>query len=337
MATLQSPSAPDTVSLHVTPVPAPRRTRNALLSALRHSPTAMVGVSILLFFALVAIFGPLLAPYDPTAYFVGSPTGAPNAHHWLGTTQLGQDIFSQLLVGTRSSLMMAVFAGILTNVIAVIVGLTSGYLRGWSDDILTTATNVFLIIPALPLLILISSYAAAFGVRGSMAIAIVVSLVGWPWGARAFRSQMLSLRNRDFVLAARVADESQIRIVFSEIMPNMLSIIAANVIFATLAALVAEIGLEFIGLGDTSQVTWGSMLYWAQTNSALLNGAWFWFVPPGLAIGLFAVGLVLTNYAIDEIANPRLRTLRATPVPSVESEPADSERESTASDRSTTA
>lgn len=294
-----------------TALPAPSMRRpNAVISALRRSPTALVGVTIVAFFILVAFVGPYLAPYNPTQLMVGPSMSQPSAQHWLGTTQLGQDIFSQLLAGTRASLEMAVGAGLLTNLIAVAVGLTAGYLRGWIDDILTTVTNVFLIIPALPLLILISTYAAAFGVRGTTTIALVVSLVGWPWGARAFRSQMLSLRNRDFALAARVTGESTPRIIFSEIMPNMFGIIAANIIFATMAALVAEIGLEFIGLGDTSQVDWGTMLYWAQTNSALLNGAWYWFVPPGLAIGLFGVGLVLTNYAIDEITNPRLRAAR---------------------------
>jgi len=295
----------------------------------------MIGVTILALFVLIAIIGPWVAPYNPSQLMVGPPTGAPSAQHWLGTTQLGQDIFSQLLVGTRASLEMAIGAGLLTNIIAVVVGLTAGYVRGWFDDILTTITNVFLIIPALPLLILISTYAAAFGIRGTTVIAVVVSLVGWPWGARAFRSQMLTLRNRDFVMAARVSGESQFRIIFSEIMPNMLGIITANVIFATMAALVAEVGLEFIGLGDATQVSWGSMLYWAQTNAALLNGAWYWFVPPGLAIGLFAVGLVLTNYAIDEITNPRLRTLRATPAPAPV--PVQPQAESTVSDSSTIA
>jgi len=320
-------------------VPAPgtpdSRHRNAVLAALSDSPAALIGTGLLALFAVVAVVGPFVAPYNPSQLMVGPSTGAPSAQHWLGTTQLGQDIFSQLLVGTRASLEMAVGAGLLTNVIAVTVGLTAGYVRGWVDDILSTLANVFLIIPALPLLILISTYAAAFGVRGTTVTAVVVALVGWPWGARAFRAQMLSLRNRDFVMAARVSGESQFRIIYSEIMPNMLSIIVANVIFATLAALVAEVGLEFIGLGDTSQVTWGTMLYWAQTNAALLNGAWFWFVPPGLAIGLFAVGLVLTNYAIDEITNPRLRTLRAMPAPAPE--PIQPQAESTIGDSSTIA
>lgn len=295
--------------------PTPRARQNAVVVALRSSPMAMIGVTLLGLFALAAIVGPYVAPYNPSQLMVGPPTGSPSPHHWLGTTQLGQDIFSQLLAGTRASLEMAVGAGVLTNLIAVAVGLTAGYVRGWVDDILSTLANVFLIIPALPLLILISSYAAAFGIRGTTATVVVVALVGWPWGARAFRSQVLSLRYRDFVLAAQTSGESKLRIIFAEIMPNMFSIIAANVIFATVAALVAEVGLEFIGLGDTSQVSWGTMLYWAQTNAALLNGAWYWFVPPGLAIGLFAVGLVLTNYAIDEITNPRLRTLRAMPAP----------------------
>lgn len=125
------------------------------------------------------------------------------------------------------------------------------------------------------------------------------------------RSQMLSMRAKDFVLASRAAGETWPRIIFSEIMPNMLSIVVANFIFATLAAFVAEIGLEFIGMGDTAQVSWGSMLYWAQVNASLINGTWYWFVPPGICIGLFALSLVLLNYAADEIANPRLRTERA--------------------------
>jgi peptide/nickel transport system permease protein len=335
MAAQQTAQRPGSVPGPVTTAPPRVRRPNIILLALRHSPAAMIGVSILVFLALIAIVGPYVAPYDPTKFFTGPSSAPPSSSHWLGTTQLGQDIFSQLLVGTRSSLTMAVFAGLLTNLIAVVVGLTAGYARGWIDDILTTLTNVFLIIPALPLLILISTYANALGVRGTTSLAVVVALVGWPWGARAFRGQMLSLRSRDFVLAAKVTDESRFRIIFSEIMPNMLSIIVANIIFATIAALVAEVGLEFIGLGDTSLVTWGTMLYWAQTNAALLNGAWYWFVPPGLAIGLFAVGLVLTNYVIDEIANPRLRTERATPAP-VATVPAvmQPEVESTSSDSS---
>jgi peptide/nickel transport system permease protein len=277
---------------------------------LRH-PRAVVGLVIVGIFLLMAAFGPLLAPYPPEQIGSGPSEAGPSLQHWLGTTQLGQDIFSQLLAGARPSLLMAITAGLIINVIALLVGLTGGYLRGWPDDILSTLTNVFLILPALPLLIVIGTYAAAFHIRGVATITLVVALVGWPWGARAFRGQMLSLRAKDFVMAARVSGESTPRIIFAELLPNMISLVAANFIFATSAALIAEVGLEYIGLGDSSQATWGTMLFWAQNGAALLTGAWYWFVPPGLCIGLFSVGLVMLNYAVDEVANPRLRTQQA--------------------------
>jgi peptide/nickel transport system permease protein len=271
---------------------------------------ALIGAVILLFFGLVALFGPIMAPYSATAIGTAMP-GGPSGAHWLGTTQLGQDIFSQLLAGTRGSLEMALAAALLTTLLAVAVGLTAGYVGGVIDDVLSLLSNVFLIFPALPLLIVVASYANAYNLRGPFTMAVVIALVGWPWGARALRSQMLTMRNKDFVLAARVIGEPRSRIIFSEILPNMLSIVVANFIFATLGAIGAEVGLDFIGLGDVTQATWGTMLYWAQQNSALMTGRWYWFVPPGLCIGLFSVGLVLMNYAMDELTNPRLRVERA--------------------------
>jgi peptide/nickel transport system permease protein len=252
----------------------------------------------------------MLAPYSPTAVGIAMP-GGPSSSHWLGTTQLGQDIFSQLLAGTRGSLEMALAAALLTTLLAIAVGLTAGYVGGIIDDVLSLLSNVFLIFPALPLLIVVASYANAYNLRGPFTMAVVIALVGWPWGARALRSQMLTMRNKDFVLAARVIGEPRSRIIFSEILPNMLSIVVANFIFSTLGAIGAEVGLDFIGLGDVTQATWGTMLYWAQQNSALMTGRWYWFVPPGLCIGLFSVGLVLMNYAMDELTNPRLRVERA--------------------------
>jgi peptide/nickel transport system permease protein len=141
-------------------------------------------------------------------------------------------------------------------------------------------------------------------------MALAITITSWPWGARAMRSQMLSIRNKEFVLAAQVTGESWVRIIRAEILPNMLSLVAATFIFSCLAAVVAEAGLEFIGLGDTSRATWGTILYWAQGDAAMLQNEWWWFIPPGLAIGAFSAGLVLMNYAIDEITNPRLRVQR---------------------------
>lgn len=286
---------------------------------LRRNPKALAGFTILLIFALVAIVGPFVAPYDANQVGVGLPSERPSWQHWLGTTRMGQDILSQLLAGTRASLLLAVTAGLLTTLLAMAVGMTSGYIGGWIDDALSLMTNVFLIIPGLPLLIVISTYATAFHLRGPWVMAVALTATGWPWGARALRSQMLAMRHKDFVLAARVTGESWIRIIWSEILPNMLSIVVANFIFSCLAAVVAEAGLEFIGLGDISRATWGTILYWAQTDAALLQGQWWWFIPPGVCIGLFSTGLVLMNYAIDEITNPRLRVQRehtgAGPVP----------------------
>lgn len=292
---------------------APRRPGRAriFLSILRTNPRAAIGLGLLITFILMGVAGPYVVPYDPAQLGVGMPSQSPDPHHWLGTTRTGQDIFSQLIAGARPSLIMAAIAGLLATALAAFIGLIAGYLGGWVDDGLSTFTNIFLILPMLPLMIVMSTYATAFNLRGPIVIAFVVALVSWPWGARAMRSQMLSMRSKDFVLASRSAGESWPRIVFTEVMPNMLSIVAANFIFATLAAFVAEIGLEFIGLGDTAQISWGSMLYWAQVNASLIQGAWYWFIPPGICIGLFALSLVLLNYAVDEIANPRLRTERA--------------------------
>jgi peptide/nickel transport system permease protein len=281
-----------------------------LWGILRQSRKAMVGFWILVAFGLVAVVGPLVAPYDPNKIGVGMPSLAPSWQHWLGTTRLSQDIFSQLLAGTRASLLLAVSVGLLATFLAMSVGMTAGYIGGWVDDLLSLIANVFLIIPSLPLLIVFSTYAMSFNLHGWWIMAVAITITSWPWGARAMRSQMLSMRSKDFVLAARVTGESWVHVIWAEILPNMLSIVAANFIFSCLAAVVAEAGLEFIGLGDTSRATWGTILYWAQGDAALLQREWWWFMPPGLCIGIFSTGLVLMNYAIDEITNPRLRVQR---------------------------
>lgn len=268
---------------------------------------AVAGVLILAFFVLVAIIGPFFAPYNPSQMGVGLPAEGPSAQHLLGTTRVGQDVFSQMLYGTRASLMVGFGVGIFATFVAVVIGMTAGFLGGWVDEVLMLITNVFLTLPALPLMIVISTYANAFNLRGLWVIIGVLSITGWAFGARIKRSQTLSLRSKDFVMAAQVAGEPWWRIVFVEIMPNMLSLIASSFIFTAIFAVLGEAGLEYLGLGDVSQVTWGTILYWAQNSAALISDLWWWFLPPGLAIGIFSLGLSLLNYAIDEITNPRLR------------------------------
>ncbi len=264
---------------------------------------AAFGAIVILFFILVAILAPLIAPYSPSE-MVSLPVQPPSWSHLFGTNTYGQDLFSRVVWGARLSLLVGVECGIITSIFSLIIGLSAGYFGGIIDDILTTITNIFLIIPGLPLIIVIAAYIA---VKGVTPIVFVISITGWAWGARVFRSQMMTLRNRDFVKAAVVLGEHPIRIIFFEIFPNMLSLVAANFFGTMLYAVLTEASLEFIGLGNVNVVTWGTILYWAQNNQALMLGAWWWFIIPGLCIALLGVSLAMVNFAIDEITNPRLK------------------------------
>jgi peptide/nickel transport system permease protein len=215
-------------------------------------------------------------------------------------------VFVQLVVGTRASLTWALVTGLLVMVISITIGLVGGYLGGVVDDGLSLLTNVFLVIPGFPLAIVAVEYFS----RTTLTIALVVALTNWPWGARVLRAQTLSMRSREFVTAARASGERTSRIIFAEILPNQLSIVAASFITTTIQVLLAVAGLEFLGFGDSAAVSWGTMLYDAYNGSALFQGAWWWFAPPGICIALLGAGLALLNFGIDELADPRLRTER---------------------------
>lgn len=273
-------------------------------SRLVRNPKSLVGLVLLAFFVGVALFAPVIAPHSPkdTSFIPFDPG---SAAHPFGTTALGEDVLSQLLWGTRLSLLVGLLAGAIATLISVVVGLVAGYAGGAVDEVLSTVTDIFLVIPGLPLLIIIAAYV---NVEGVLPIIFVIAVTGWAWGARVLRAQTLSLRNRDFVQAARVVGEGGFRIVFAEILPNMLPLIAANFFGAALFAVLSEAGLEFLGLGDVGIVTWGTMLYWAQTNQAFLLNQWAWMIAPGVCIALLGTTFALLNFAIDEIANPKLRT-----------------------------
>ncbi|GCE26905.1 peptide ABC transporter permease [Dictyobacter alpinus] len=261
-----------------------------------------IGLLIVLFFILVAIFGPLFIHTDPNR-LSSDAQAAPSAAHWLGTTAVGQDIFSQLVVGTRSSIFWGFLTGIAVTLLSIAVGLISGYFGGIIDEVLSLLTNVFLVLPALPLAIVMASYFP----RGPATVALVIIFTSWSWGARVLRSQTLSMRSREFVTAARANGETTWRLIFFEIFPNEISIVAANFVSTTLYVILASASLEFLGLGDANNVSWGSMFYWAQKDNALISGLWWWFIPPGLCIAILGAGLSLINFGIDEIADPRLR------------------------------
>jgi peptide/nickel transport system permease protein len=272
---------------------------------LRGNPKVSIGLGILLFFILFAIFGPLLTPYDPIA-FGPDLIEAPSATHWLGTTQTGQDVYAQVAYGARVSITMGFVVGAITTMISVIIGLISGYFGGLIDEILSLFSNVFLVLPALPLAIILAAY---LPYKGPLTIGFVVTVTGWSWGARVLRSQALTMRAREFVAAARVTGESRFRIVFFEILPNMSAIVAAELLGTVIYAILAETGLEYLGLGDLNNVSWGTMFFFSANYDALLLGAWWWFVAPGLCIALLGAGLAFINFGIDEIANPRLRAV----------------------------
>jgi len=267
---------------------------------------AKVGAILLGFFVLVAIIGPEVTPYDPS-YQNPSPAASmngPSAAHLLGTTQSGQDVLSQLLVGIRLTLELAIIVGVVATALAVIVGVAAAFLGGFWDELLSLITNVFLVIPALPLLIVLLGYPT---LRGQAPTIIVLSVLGWPWGARVIRAQTLAIRNRDFVAASQETGERTWRIIGFDIIPNEVSLIAASFVNTVLYAIGASVALAFIGLADLNSWSLGTMLYWAESQQALQLGAWWWFVPPGLAVALIGTALVLLNTGIDELGNPRLR------------------------------
>ncbi|MGN6126260.1 MAG: dipeptide/oligopeptide/nickel ABC transporter permease/ATP-binding protein [Humibacter sp.] len=277
-------------------------TRFAWLRAFRR-PWTLTGVIVVAIFCVLAIIGPWIAPYDPSA--VSRATlQPPSAEHWLGTTQTGQDIFSQMLYGTQVSMLVGVLAAVFATVLSVIVGLAAGYLGGLSDEILSLIANVFLVIPALPLTVILAAYLPK---TGSFGIILVISITGWAWGARVLRAQTLSLRKRDFVEAARATGEGTTSIIFRDIFPNQIAVIAAAFLGTVTGAILTQASLAFLGLTNVTEWSWGTILYWAQVSSAMLTGAWWWFVPAGAAIALLGTGLSLVNFGIDEFINPRLR------------------------------
>ena len=264
---------------------------------------AATGLVILGIYVLVAIIGPWIAPFDPGARG-NSLVQPPSADHWFGTTHLGQDVFSQVLVGTRTVMMVGFLAGIVATVLSVLIGVTAGYLGGAADDSLSALSNVFLVIPALPLIIIITS---ALESADDLLVAFIIGFTSWAWNARVLRAQTLSLRRRDYIEASRANGEQTWRIVLFEILPNLTAVIASGFVGTVIFAVLSEITLAFIGVTSSTTWNWGTILFWAQGQQALGQGAWWWFVPAGLAIAFLGTALSLVNFGIDEFVSPRLR------------------------------
>ena len=279
----------------------PRR----FIRAVTRNRKAVAGAVILLVMAFVAAFPGLLAPYDPHVTTF-PPNEGPSSAHLLGTTAIGQDVLSQLIWGTRLTLWVTLVVSAIATFISMIIGVTAAYLGGATDRVLTVVTDVFLIIPVLPLLIVLSAYLSP----SVTSLIIVLTITSWAFQARQLRSQGLSVRSRDFLTAARVRGERPMYIILVEIVPTMTSLLAASF----LALAVFEVGfaatLQFLGLGNSSELMWGTMLYNAQQAAALESGNAWWALAPGIAVALMGAGFALVNYAFDEIGNPALRPVR---------------------------
>ena len=292
------------------------------------NPKFKIGIAIITLMALLAVFGPLITPFDNMGYYpvrFGNQTfprpttpslppmskevvygpGTPvNVTHYLGTDSFGRDIYAQLTYGMRSSLFVGLAAGGLATLLGLLIGFVAGYKGGWWDELLMMLTNIMLVIPTIALLIIIAAY---LPYRGIGIESVIIGLTAWPWAARAVRAQTLSLKNREFVHLARLSGLNDLKIIFGQIMPNMISYVFMVFILQFGGAILAAVGLDFIGLGPTRGMSLGIMLQQAVLWNAITLGYWWWAIPPGLVIAVLITGLYFINTGLDEVFNPRLR------------------------------
>lgn len=268
------------------------------------------GLIIIFFFILLALVGPALVRglgLDPYMVDRKAMRAAPGAQHWLGTDSSGSDVFAQWVLGARGSIFIGLSAGLLMTAIAIVFGLISGFFGGWLDSSLNSVFNLLMVIPAVPLAIIVAGYMRSVN---ELTIILIIGLVGWPGQARALRSQVMSLRNRDFVAASQMAGENHFRQLFVDILPHMSGYVFNMLLSAIVNAIFAEASLRFLGIGSPDTLSWGSMLELSRVQGAILSGMWWWYLPPGLSITLIGTGAALLNFGFDEMVNPRLRSAK---------------------------
>ncbi len=282
------------------------RSLRRMARAITSNRKASAGALLLLLFIVIAAIPGVIAHDNPNAEVYPKLLG-PSSSHWLGTTALGQDMFSQVIYGTRPVLLIAFGVGLGATIIAMLVGVAAAYLGGVYDGVLNVITDVLLVIPLLPLLIIIGSYLKG---AGTAVMIIVITATGWSYTARQLRAQALSLRSRDYLEAARVRGERRLYIIVVEIIPTMTSLLVASFLTNALYAVLFSSSLQFLGLGDPNVTSWGTMLYWAEQAEAF-QVAPLWIIVPGLCIVALGAAFALINYAFDEIGNPALRPVRS--------------------------
>jgi peptide/nickel transport system permease protein len=265
-----------------------------------------IGLGVLGLFVFMGLFGSAIAPDDPTASSL-DVLGGISADHWLGTTENGEDVFSQLLVGARVSIIVGFAAAAISTLLGATVGLLGGYFGGWTDRILDALGNWFLVIPTLPLMIVLARL-----LDPSLTVLIaVIGLTSWAGTGRIVRAQVLTLRERAFVERARALGASNGYIIRTHVLPNALPLIFANTVLIVAVAILSEAALAFLGLGDPTRISWGTMLENAFSSGAPSAGAWWYVIPPGLCITLLVLSVSILGYLFEEYVNPRLREQRA--------------------------
>lgn len=282
----------------------PKKVNEALYFALRNNKLR-IGLVIVLFFLVLTFVGPLFTDYEPGEY-VGPPSAPPSSEYWFGTTTFGQDVYTQFVLGLKSTFLVGIVGGGLGTLIGVLVGFTAGYRGGIVDELLNMLTNIVLVLPTLAVLLIIAAY---LEVRGVLAESIFIGCTAWPWAARAIRAQTFSLRSRDFVDLAKLSGMKPVKIIFTEIAPNMMSYLVMTFILQFGGAILIAATLDFIGLGPTKGISLGLMMNNAVLWSALHLGMWWWFVPPGIAITVIVGAMYIMNVGLDEVFNPKLREM----------------------------
>jgi len=265
----------------------------------RKSITGLVLLAIPLTMALVP---QLITPYNPWKT-VDRPFLPPSSKHLLGTNDVGQDIFSELVYGARISLLVGFAAAISATTIGTVIGLIAGYYGGIVEEVLSSFTDAMFLIPVLPLMILM----VAFLGQGYQNIILAIAAFSWPGVARMVKAQVKSFKNVPFIEAARAIGAGDLRIMFRHILPQIYPLITATTILMIGGAIIAESSLSFLGMGDPTQKSWGGMIYWAMSTGAVTSGMWWWIIAPGVMITITILGLSLVGYAIEEYVNPRLR------------------------------
>ncbi len=278
-----------------------------LIKFLKGSPKFTIGITLILIVIIMTMFAPVFTTYDPLHRFEGVYHEPPSAEHILGTTSLGRDVFAQTLYGGRQSIIVGLLAALITTTLGMLVGISAGYIGGIYDSFVSTITNIMMVIPTIVLLLIIASMLDGVS---PLLISLIIGLTSWPWNSRVLRAQTMSISNRDFVRSAETLGESKFRILFVEIMPNMLSIISSAFVGTLIYSIMAHATLEFIGFGDPESVTLGTILFNAQNSGAFRSGYFFEVAGAISVLVMIGMGLTLINFAIDEISNPKLKAQR---------------------------